>query len=353
MNSVFLMILFFMVLFLFFYKSRINVTGINNDYLSYETTKTLKGICAILIVLHHFSTNLPYLAPFFCVFNPIGQYIVALFFFFSGYGLIYSKKNKPNYMNTFLRKRFCSIFIPYLIAIAIYTVVKYLLADITFKDVVASFIANEPIVDYSWFVVAILISYLLFWLSFSVFKSRALFVVLFLSLFAIAIINPNFTYWRPSSLTFLLGMLWAQYKDKIDKFLFEHYYRSLIVASILIAVFLVGEKMINVRMINMIFSAFTLISFVVLCMLVMMKLTVNNSMLKMIVPYSFEIYICHGLYIFFFKNNGFLVSNSSLYLVLLLVLTIISAVLLNKVNSVVLKHTIYRQPKITPNIANK
>ena len=41
-----------------------------------------------------------------------GILFVGIFFMLSGYGLIYSLNNKPNYINNFLKKRMCRIFFP-------------------------------------------------------------------------------------------------------------------------------------------------------------------------------------------------------------------------------------------------
>lgn len=221
LNNIFLAAIFLFILFVIGYKGKINFKGVNTEYLSYGTTKTMKGICAVFVFLHHFTNESIYTGPLFFIFKPIGIYMVALFFFYSGYGLMYSKRNKPDYMNNFLKQRFCSVLIPYLIVIVIYSVIKYICTDITISDIFTSYLERWPIVDNSWFIVSILILYLLFWLSFGVVKNYILFIVVFAILFVWSILDYNFIYWSYPIVSFPLGMLWARYKKQIDDFIFK------------------------------------------------------------------------------------------------------------------------------------
>lgn len=50
----------------------------------------------------------------------MGILCVAVFFFYSGYGLTISLRNKKNYMQGFIRKRFLTILVPYLMIAFIY-----------------------------------------------------------------------------------------------------------------------------------------------------------------------------------------------------------------------------------------
>lgn len=334
-------------MFLICYKGKLNFKSINTDYLSYKKTTTIKGICAICVFLHHFANEAIYTGPLFFIFKPMGIYMVALFFFYSGYGLIYSKRNKPNYMNNFLKQRFCSILIPYLIVVVIYSLVKYFYADISISYIFTSYLGRWPIADNSWFIVSILMLYLLFWLSFGVIKKHILFVAVFAILFIWAIFNYNFIYWSYPIITFPLGMLWARYKTKIDNFIFKHYGISLIITLLLTALFFISEKLVAIRLISIILSVFSVIFFTLLCMLVLMKLTLKNALLDFVSSYSFEIYMLHGLYIFLFRQNKFFTTNSGIYLFVIIVLIMLSSILLSKINSFVLKHTIRKKPKNT------
>jgi membrane-bound acyltransferase YfiQ involved in biofilm formation len=271
--------------------------------------------------------------------------MVALFFFYSGYGLMYSKRNKPDYMNNFLKQRFCSILIPYLIVVAIYSVVKYFYADISISYIFKSYFEGFPIANNSWFIVSILMLYFLFWLSFGVIKNWIPFAVVFTILFFWAIVDNNFIYWSYPIVSFPLGMLWARYKKQIDDFIFKNYNKSLIVILLLTLIFFFGEKLVKIQAISIVLFVLSIIFFTVLCMLVLMKLTLKNVLLDFVSVYSFEMYMIHGLYIFLFRENAFFVNHSGIYMFAMLAMTVVSSVILNKINSFALKYTIHRKPK--------
>ena len=78
------------ILFVLMLLYKIKFSGIktyHEDYLSLEKTNAIKGILAIIIVLHHLAVRLEdrmWLAPFN---KNAGWLTVAWFFFFSGAGL--------------------------------------------------------------------------------------------------------------------------------------------------------------------------------------------------------------------------------------------------------------------------
>ena len=99
-------ILLLMSLFVYF------IPKANVDYLSNKSTKSLKGFLALFIIFHHVSQKITTGANF-SNFEYMGRYIVALFFFLSGYGLYFQYSNNATYMENFLRKRLTRIFIPF------------------------------------------------------------------------------------------------------------------------------------------------------------------------------------------------------------------------------------------------
>lgn len=85
-----MILILFTLLYIALFKLRItNLPG----ELSLDETKSIKGICAITIVLVHIiqSINTTYVVS---KIGGIGYLCVAYFFFFSGYGLTYNFNNK-------------------------------------------------------------------------------------------------------------------------------------------------------------------------------------------------------------------------------------------------------------------
>lgn len=113
------------ILFTIFYKLKIIPHGINSSYLSVENTNSVKAICAIGVVMYHITSEVDCGNAFY-IFRIIGYLMVSVFFFYSGYGLIYSLNKKPNYLKKFFTGRICKVLIPYILAVIIYTIVKSL-----------------------------------------------------------------------------------------------------------------------------------------------------------------------------------------------------------------------------------
>ena len=108
------------------------------DYLSNKSTKSLKGLLALLIIFHHISQKVT-TGENFSNFEYMGRYIVALFFFLSGYGLYFQYSNNVNYMKNFLRKRLVRIFIPFYVFIVIYVIYRATLGEVINMDFFLSF----------------------------------------------------------------------------------------------------------------------------------------------------------------------------------------------------------------------
>ena len=93
-----------------------------NDF-NVKNTLPLRGVLAILIVIHHWSkseaaTAAPSIVHQFSVW---GNLVVAAFFFLSGYGIMRSfNENRDVYMNGFIGKRTLKILPPFLIVILLY-----------------------------------------------------------------------------------------------------------------------------------------------------------------------------------------------------------------------------------------
>ena len=107
---IFFVAVFFAIL---LFKAKFFTKGTwNDEVLSLNQTKSILGFCAIGIVFHHLAqkTCAPWLNQEVIVhgldfFLNLGHLFVALFFFYSGFGLFKSLKLKENYLKRFLGKQ--------------------------------------------------------------------------------------------------------------------------------------------------------------------------------------------------------------------------------------------------------
>lgn len=81
---------------LIFYKFK--VVNVNDEFLNRRNTNIIKGICILVIMLHHISQSVinPQLMK---AYQNIGYLGVSIFLLYSGYGLTISKNNKKTLVN--------------------------------------------------------------------------------------------------------------------------------------------------------------------------------------------------------------------------------------------------------------
>lgn len=145
-----------------------NRGGFVDNYLSMDTTNMIKGIFIILVFIKHAT---PYVINagwqpegimgdiFYFVNNNVGQWIVAMFLFYSGYGIMESIKRKgKDYVRQIPQKRFLSVLINFDIAVVIFIVVDLLLKKtLTVKQCLLSFTGWESVGNSNWYIFIILL----------------------------------------------------------------------------------------------------------------------------------------------------------------------------------------------------
>ncbi len=224
------------------------------DYLNLKQSKQIQALACIGIMIHHVTQQITSYGnnpkgPI-TVFSYIGFMFTALFFFFSGYGLLYSFLLKKDYLDGFLKKRLPSVLIPFWITnILIVIAQKFLGTDnndflSTVKDIVGVTLVNSN----GWFVIEIVILYLLFYVIFSVVKNKdvaaALLCIMTVLLMVYSLFQGHDPYtnkvhwfrgewWYNSTICFCFGILYANYKEKIERSFRSFYYIWTLIAGLL------------------------------------------------------------------------------------------------------------------------
>ncbi len=180
----------------------------------------VKYLAALAVVNGHMFLFGPYksgLTPFM----NLGACCVALFFFFSGYGLTHSLKEKGNqYLRTFFSRRLCKIILPLFIAYAItlpvYGIIK---GPIDWNLVWSTLSYGGPYLKYSWFVTEIIAVYILFYASMSlglgyIGKLFVLTILVFILMSALFYLHQPL--WYIISLPgFVVGLWFQHYESRL------------------------------------------------------------------------------------------------------------------------------------------
>ena len=91
--------------------------GRNSAFLRPEQTGMIRAAACIGVILHHVTQQISsYGSRDFGpigIFNYLGILFTALFFFFSGFGLVASLYSRPDYLRHFLCRRIPPVLIPF------------------------------------------------------------------------------------------------------------------------------------------------------------------------------------------------------------------------------------------------
>ena len=310
-----LLALLLVVFALCLYGIRLNLKGINGDYLSKDSTNSIKGIFILLIVISH---SLQYVRKsgysftgmgdmiFNSFFAFLGQLVVIMFLFYSGYGVGESyKRKKQDYISQFPKHRILATLLNYDVAVVVYIIFCILLGvAITFKQSLIAFTAWLPIgydgwhimlMD-NWYIFVIILCYLVNYIMLSIGLSNRICQVVLLFVMSVAcVIALSFLksgeFWYNTILCYPLGFLYSSYKEKIEPFLKRYYWGALLALMIL----LVGafSLFLSCQVANpfqLLYNAFCML-FVMTVVMVTMKVGIGNAPLRWAGSHLFPIFI--------------------------------------------------------------
>ena len=299
------------------------------NYLSKENTLSIKGIFILMVFMSHFNAYCEfsgkydglYLLPF----KLIGQGMVTMFLFYSGYGVMESIRKRENYVNGIPKNRMLNVLFQFDIAVLPFAILKLVLGEkITISRFVLSLIGWESLGNSNWYIFAILVLYAFTYISFKIFKKKhwaGALGVFVLTLFYIVFILlcKKGVYWCDTALCYSLGMFWSLGREKLDKII----NKNIFVYILLVFVSVIGFFLINNAYIRQLFLTVGIV-------LVTMRLEFGNKILKWCGDHLFELYILQRIPMIIFDRTGFIEFNMYLSFVFSLCITVLLAILFKK-----------------------
>lgn len=320
--------LIFFWLFISFLHSKY-CTDINTDYCSKNAFRFLKYFFSLLILFHHICQKVR-MTGILSFLNTVGPFGVSVFFFISGFGL-QENSSKKKYIETFWKKRFKKIVIPYFIFNVLYLIYYICFENLDIKKIINKILSGKLIVTYSWYIVAILYFYMLFYFSFKFFENKKIkkYTSLLIGWILYCIIVYVLGYgvwWFNTSHLFVLGVVWSEFKEKINNYIFNHYYHVLLGLLMIYGLLVYMRFILNLSILIVIFKV-TL--FVIFVLLVLMKFKFGNRYIDLISNISFEIYLMQGLVISLLVGTK-IYNNVVLFSILVIFITVLLSYLLNR-----------------------
>ncbi len=201
-----------------------------NGYLSKDNSNVVRGIFLTMVFVNHMmnyvSFNGRYDAPMINLRYFLGQSMVSMFLFYSGYGISQAIAAKGmTYIRSMPVKRFLITLINFDLAVLVYLVVDHFLAiSYPTSQILYSFIAWNSIGNSNWYIFAMLFCYLVSWLCFLVFHKHPFIAAITITLCCVGYflwlyrLFPTAGWWYNTIFCYPLGIWYSLLKDKFETF---------------------------------------------------------------------------------------------------------------------------------------
>ena len=287
------------------------IVAIDNDYLSLDGTMCLKGILAVCILLHHLyqRTSILLGTVFGGILQSMGYLSVAGFFFITGYGLMAQyMHSRKRYMAHFLRNRILSLYIMYLMTAVLYLIYNLWCGgiEVSILSIIKTLTFGGTIVENGWYIQAVFIVYIAFYMIFRLsiqddLKVALMFLATIFYCILCLIMNlPNT--WYESIFAVVLGIAWCRYRNKIDN-MFSGYIPMLVGMIFLFCTsFLLYRCGIFTPAISVLFEIVSALAFAALVTLLIVNVSIRCRITRFLGAISFEIYVLQGLFMSALRN---------------------------------------------------
>lgn len=271
----------------------------NKNYLSKESTASVRGIFVLLIVASHFKQYVEltgiYDKGYIEVSKFMSQTVVVMFLFYSGYGIMEAVKHRGHdYVKTMPYKRILITWIHVAMAIVCFLIMNYFL-DITYdyKTILWSLIGWKTIGNSNWYIFAILYLYVVSFISFFIIRKRTWIAISCVTGFTVLYVivlkgyYPEQAWWYNTAFCYVMGMWYSYFKDYIENMLFssEKIYGVCLWGGIFMTYFL------KLQIHRFLTYEVWIFVFTISVVLITMKVSLHNCILKWMGDHTFEIYI--------------------------------------------------------------
>ncbi len=301
----------------------------NEEWLSLKQSKMLQGFLAVLIMCHHMAqkTCAPWHDPRVIVhgldpFVPVGYLFVAVFLFFSGFGLYKSVRTKPDYLKGFLRRRALPVVAAFYLSAWVFLAARLLMGERMSGLQFLWYLIGAQLADpNAWYVIALPFFYLFFYVSFRLFKKDGLAIAMTALLILGYITLGTFIdhndwwmrgeWWYNTAHMFVLGLLFARFEQQLKRVFQRHWALYTLLAVVgAVLLFQWSEHTLTVLSYyghgpdkvlrrwgclstQMLAGAFFTLSVVLLGM----KVRLKNRCLAGLGAITMELYLIHGLFV--------------------------------------------------------
>lgn len=314
----------------------IRYDAVGKEYLSIERTNSIKGIFIVFVFFTHIVGYVTFDGafdmPYMQIRKVMGQCVVALFLFYSGYGVYLKASKDKEYVKAIPLKRIVNTLIKFDLAIVLFLIYRYVNGTTyEIKKVVLTFLGWDGIGNSNWYIFCVLWLYFFTYIAFSVFKGsgkavNALLVLTLMYMLVLAKYRGSEHWWYDTALCYVLGMLYARYREKIESVVDENRKTWLFFVLISIGVFCASY----LHKGNNVLYQVMVLSFSLAVVFISMHIEIKNKVLEWLGKNLFELYILQRIPMMIFKDLGLAEKNRYIYVVVCFITTIVIAVIFKK-----------------------
>lgn len=327
------------VIILVYCSIRINLNHFT-EAVSYDKSNVMKGLMALVIVLHHLALAGNMSGPGLVLLKYIAFPLVSGFFFYSGFGLVksYLKNGRQIILKSFVAKRISRLMTPYIIVIFSFGLYQYFQDSVNF--VLGNYLADIFLarkIGPLWYMTVLVFLYALFAICFKYFDAvvaRRIILTATLIYISICIAFSVPSQWYSSIIGFYIGILYGMNEAGVNRFLNKRYYVKffllwgtfmvLFCFRLIVSLWITDSEILHGPFRNVIdlFFIFSLISLSKI-------IEIKNNALRFIGKISYEIYLVHPFIIYILRDR---IWSNAKYTIIIFVISLGLAWLLHEVN---------------------
>lgn len=299
-------------------KSKI-CRGLNESYIDKDGCNAVKGIFILMIFASHFykyvdAYQTPLDTAYWWFRVALGQCVVSMFLFYSGYGVMLSGvKRGRDYIKRMPEKRILRTLLVWMLSQVIFLAVQVCLGKrYSLGNIAGAFFSIKSMGNDNWYIMDILLLYAISFVAFIRYKSPKQ-VVLFTWIATVGMIAVLYsikkgTPYYNTLLCYPLGCTYVLIKDFVEKKMNKTipYLGALAVA---IALYLVAHKFWHIKVVYML----TAVMFCVVVLLVTMRVKIGNRVLRYCGEHLQGLFLIHRLPMLIFQKVPLISSNNYVY----------------------------------------
>ena len=310
------------------------------DYMSPEKTTAIKGIFIIIVFFSHFNSyaDFTWSGDLFYerIVKAIGQWMVTLFMFYSGYGVAAQiDKKGEGYIRSMPVKRILSLIFKFDTAVIIFTLIKLILNEkIKGTKFLLSLTGWESMGNSNWYIFDILLLYAITYIAFRFIKDKKYYIVgsalvALLSMGYILLLAKTDIkdyWWYDTVLCYSAGMFWFLWRKPLEKLIADKTAVWLLIFVIFAAASILTNKYDQRTAVKIL----SMLCFTALVVVATMRISFCNKALVWCGKHLFEIYILQRIPMKLLGRVDFISRNTWLYFALCFAFTAVAAIAFSK-----------------------